>query len=166
MDVPHVALVGAAVFAAGAVNAIAGGGSLLSFPTLVAMGLPSVTASLTNTVALCPGYFGAAYMQRRDLIGQGRRVAQLVVVGAIGGAAGAQLLLSTGAGAYDVIVPFLLLFSVTLLAFQDRLRAFVVARGLGPDRLDDHAGDGGCRARRWRARRRDRVAGAVYFAKI
>ena len=59
VDAAHVALVGAAALAGGVVNAIAGGGSLITFPVLVACGLPPVTASVTNTVAMCPGYFGA-----------------------------------------------------------------------------------------------------------
>ena len=63
---------------AGAINAVAGGGSLITFPTLVALGLPAVTASVTNTVAMCPGYLGATIAQRRDLAGQGKRAASLL----------------------------------------------------------------------------------------
>ena len=59
MDTAHLALVGAAAAAGGAVNAIAGGGSLLTFPALLACGVPAVIASATNTVAMCPGYLGA-----------------------------------------------------------------------------------------------------------
>ena len=59
--------------AAGLVNALAGGGTLISFPALTALGLPPLVANLTNTVALTPGYLGAAWAQRRDLLGQGQR---------------------------------------------------------------------------------------------
>jgi hypothetical protein len=66
-------LAAGATLAAGAVNAIAGGGSLITFPALVASGLPAVVANVTNAVALTPGFVGAPLAQRRDLVGQGRR---------------------------------------------------------------------------------------------
>jgi uncharacterized membrane protein YfcA len=128
VDVARIALVGGAAFAAGLVNAVAGGGSLISFPSLLAAGLSSVSANVTNTVALCPGYLGGTVAQRSDLAGQRRRVAMLLPAAVIGGVAGALLLLATGERAFDVVVPFLLLFAVGMLAFQERLRAFIVAR--------------------------------------
>jgi uncharacterized protein len=128
VDFTRLALVAVAAMAAGLVNAIAGGGSLLSFPALLAAGLPGVTASVTNTVALCPGYLGGTFAQRRDLAGQGRRIVQLLPTSALGGVAGALLLLATGEAMFAVVVPFLLLFAVGLLAFQDRLRRLVLAR--------------------------------------
>ena len=131
LDVAGLVLVAAAAMAAGLVNAVAGGGSLLSFPALVAAGLPGVTASATNTVALCPGYLGGTFAQRRDLAGQGDRIRQLLPAGVVGGVAGAGLLLVSGERVFAVVVPFLLLFAVALLAFQDRLRAFVLARPHG-----------------------------------
>ena len=72
-DVESITLIAGTGLAAGLVNAIAGGGSLISFPALVATGLPAMTANITNTVALCPGYFGGAFAQRRDLVGQRNR---------------------------------------------------------------------------------------------
>ncbi|HEY6038578.1 MAG TPA: sulfite exporter TauE/SafE family protein [Kofleriaceae bacterium] len=123
MDTAHLALVGAAAAAGGAVNAIAGGGSLLTFPALLACGVPAVVASATNTVAMCPGYLGATWAQRAELAGQGGRIAKLVPISAAGGAAGALLLLHTNARTFDVVVPFLLLVAVVLLGFQDRIRA-------------------------------------------
>jgi uncharacterized membrane protein YfcA len=128
MDALRVALIGGAALAAGLVNAIAGGGSLISFPALVAAGLPALTANVTNTVALCPGYFGGTFAQRRDLVGQRRRLAMLLPASVVGGAAGALLLLRTGERAFEIFVPFLLLFAAALLAFQARLRAFVTGR--------------------------------------
>ncbi len=113
---------------AGFVNAIAGGGSLLSFPALIAAGLPALLANMTNTVALSPGYLGGLLAQRRDLVGQRRRVAMLLPVSLAGGAAGGLLLLRTGQRAFETVVPFLLVAAVLLLALQDRLRAFLVAR--------------------------------------
>ncbi|MGH7806125.1 MAG: sulfite exporter TauE/SafE family protein [Candidatus Binatia bacterium] len=131
MGVTRLALVALAALAAGLVNAIAGGGSLLSFPALVAAGLPGVTASVTNTVALCPGYLGGTFAQRGDLAGQGRRIRLLLPAGVLGGGVGALLLLASGDAVFDVVVPFLLLFAVVLLALQDRLRAFVLTRPRG-----------------------------------
>ena len=124
-DYVYVAL---AALAAGAINAVAGGGSLITFPTLVAVGLPPVTASITNTVALCPGYLGATFAQRRDLIGQGKRIGMLLPVGAVGGIAGAYLLLHTDPRAFDFAVPFLLLFAALLVGAQDKIRTFLFGR--------------------------------------
>lgn len=115
-------MVAGAAVAGGAVNAIAGGGSLITFPALVAAGLPAVAASATNTIALCPGYLGAAWSQRRDLAGQERRVVWLGALGAVGGAVGAVLLLRTGERMFSAIVPFLILLAVVMIGFQDRLR--------------------------------------------
>jgi uncharacterized membrane protein YfcA len=119
------ALVGGAALAGGFVNAIAGGGSLITFPALVATGLSSVTASVTNTIAMCPGYLSATYAQRRQLIGQGPRAARILPAGAVGGALGAWLLLRSGDAVFDVIVPFLLVFAAALIAAHDRLRSWI-----------------------------------------
>jgi hypothetical protein len=127
-DVARIAMVGGAALVAGAVNAIAGGGSLISFPALVAAGLPPVIASVTNTVAMCPGYLGAALAQRKDLAGQGRRAALLLPVAAAGGVGGALLLLHTNPRAFDVIVPFLILIAAILVGTQEWLRRRLLAR--------------------------------------
>ena len=127
MTLASMLAIGASALAAGVVNAIAGGGSLITFPTLVAAGLSPVTASLTNTVAMCPGYLGAALAQRADLAGQRRRVLWLAPFSALGGAAGALLLLCSGDRAFDLIVPFLILLATLLLALQDRIRALLLS---------------------------------------
>jgi hypothetical protein len=129
-DPSSLAAVTGAAFAAGAVNAIAGGGSLITFPTLVAVGLSPVTASITNTVALCPGYLGATLSQRRELAGQLRRAAYLLPIAAAGGLAGALLLLRTDDRSFGAAVPFLLLFAALLVGVQEPLRA----RMFGPAR--------------------------------
>lgn len=136
---------GAAALAAGAVNALAGGGSLISFPALVALGVPPVVANLTNTVALCPGYVGAAWAQRGDLAGQGGRLALLVPAGALGGLGGALVLLHTRPGVFTAVVPFLLLAAAALIAGQDALRRRLFAgraRGAEPRRHDAHGARG------------------------
>jgi uncharacterized membrane protein YfcA len=131
MDPAHLALVAAAAVAAGFVNAIAGGGSLVTFPALVACGVPALVANVTNTVALCPGYLGATWTQRRELAGQGRRALLVLPVAAVGGVAGGLLLLATGVAAFEHVVPFLLVFAAVLLAIQDPLRRWITARSRG-----------------------------------
>ncbi|MHB8078456.1 MAG: TSUP family transporter [Candidatus Krumholzibacteriia bacterium] len=114
--------------AAGAVNALAGGGTLITFPTLTALGVPALAANVTNTVALCPGYFGATLAQRSDLRGQGRRLRLLVPAGVLGGLAGGLLLLRSGERTFRELVPFLILLASALLAAQEPLRAWVKRR--------------------------------------
>jgi hypothetical protein len=121
-------LAAGAAFAAGLVNALAGGGTLVTFPTLTALGLSAISANTTNTVALCPGYFGGVAAQRADLKGQGGRVAWLTTSGALGGLAGGLLLLKTDETLFRQIVPWLLLFASLLLALQGRLRAWLARR--------------------------------------
>jgi hypothetical protein len=125
MDLSQVVLLVVAGLAAGAVNAIAGGGSLITFPALIAIGLPSVAANVTNSVAVCPGYVSSVFGSRADLAGQGRRLRMIVPTGLVGAAAGCALLLATPARAFELIVPFLVLAAAATLAFQQRLRQFV-----------------------------------------
>ncbi|MBS1123987.1 MAG: putative permease [Deltaproteobacteria bacterium] len=131
IDPVSMAIVGVTALFAGAINAVAGGGSLVTFPTLVALGLPAVTASVTNTVAMCPGYLGATIAQRRDLEGQGKHLTRLLPVAAVGGGGGALLLLSTGERSFNLLVPFLILFAALLVAAQDKFRAWILARDHG-----------------------------------
>jgi uncharacterized membrane protein YfcA len=114
--------------AAGLVNALAGGGTLITFPTLVALGLPSVASNVTNTVALCPGYFGATLAQAKDMRGQEKRLWFCVPAGILGGVAGGLLLLNTGEKLFSSLVPYLILLASALLAVQDPVRAWLVRR--------------------------------------
>src|SRR5262245_50000435 len=114
---------------AGAVNAIAGGGTLVSFPVMTALGMPPVAANVTNSVALCPGFIGGIAAQRRDLEGQGRLLSVLIPVAVLGGVAGGALLLVSGDRVFRAIVPFLILSASGLLAAQDRVRAWMTRRG-------------------------------------
>lgn len=125
MDALHVVLLVVAGLAAGAMNAIAGGGSLITFPSLIAAGLPSVAANVTNSVAVCPGYVSSVVGSRGDLGGQGRRLLTIVPACVVGSSAGCALLLLTPARAFDLVVPFLVLAAAATLAFQERLRALV-----------------------------------------
>lgn len=127
----HVAAAVAAV-GAGAVNALAGGGTLISFPVLTSIGVPSVSANATNTVALCPGYVGGTWALRREIEATGEPLRARLVVSGVGGVIGALLLLFTSNAAFRAIVPFLILLSCLLLAVQGPLRRFVTAhRGAG-----------------------------------
>jgi uncharacterized protein len=121
-----------AAVGAGIVNAVAGGGTLITFPALVALGVPSVQSNITNTVALCPGYFGGAYAQRAELVDQKRRLRALAAVSAAGGLIGSILLVISPEDLFEGIVPFLLLLACGLLAFQDRLRRLINPRDEGP----------------------------------
>ncbi len=119
---------GIAAAAAGFVNAIAGGGTLISFPTLTFLGIPALVANVTNTVALCPGYLGGAYAQREDLASQKPTLARLLPVAILGGLSGGLLLMVTSEALFRAIVPFLILLATALLAAQKRLKDWVVAR--------------------------------------
>src|SRR4030065_113145 len=89
-------LVGLAAIAGGTVNALAGGGTLITFPMLVALGVPAVSANVTNTVALSPGYLGGTLAQKKDLQGQSKRLWFVLPAAIVGGILGGWLLLQTG----------------------------------------------------------------------
>jgi uncharacterized membrane protein YfcA len=120
-----------AAVVAGFVNAIAGGGSLISFPALTAVGLPAVMANVTNTVALLPGYGGAAVAQARDLRGQRRRVWLLLPAALLGGLLGGMLLLHSSASLFTHLVPWMILLGTGLLALQAPLHRWLTRRGEG-----------------------------------
>jgi uncharacterized protein len=103
------------------VNAVAGGGSLISFPALLAVGYSSISANVTNAVAVLPGYLGGSIGYRRELRGQRRRALALAGTSAAGALAGAILLLVSSEELFRGIVPFLILFSCALLAAQPLL---------------------------------------------
>jgi uncharacterized membrane protein YfcA len=121
-------MIGLAAVAGGLVNALAGGGTLITFPMLTAVGVPPVVANVTNTVALCPGYLGATFAQMKDLRDQKRTLLLLLPTGLVGGIAGGILLLHTSDKTFQKLIPYLILLAVVLLAFQDRLRTWVVGR--------------------------------------
>ncbi|HUR85544.1 MAG TPA: sulfite exporter TauE/SafE family protein [Solirubrobacteraceae bacterium] len=127
MDTATIALLTGAGFGAGVVNGVAGGGSLISFPALLAAGYPSVTANVTNSIAVLPGYLGGSLAYRPELAGQRERIRSLGVTSAVGAAAGAALLLSTPASLFDAVVPWLILAACALLALQPRA-AVIAAR--------------------------------------
>jgi len=125
MDVLEYPLLALAAFAAGAINAVAGGGSLVSFPALVAAGYPSKVSNVTNTVALWPGYVGGSIGYAAQLQDQRRRIVILSAPSILGAVVGSAVLLLTSDDSFDRIVPFLILFAAGLMAVQPRLSAWV-----------------------------------------
>lgn len=121
-------LIALAAVAAGTINALAGGGTLITFPTLTAIGIPAVAANVTNTVALCPGYIGGTLAQIKDLKGQEKRLWYLIPAGIIGGLIGGVLLLHTGEKLFRGLVPWLILAASLLLAIQDPVRNWLTRR--------------------------------------
>jgi uncharacterized membrane protein YfcA len=128
MTAAEVVLIAVAGFLAGGVNAVAGGGSLISFPALVAAGLPTLDANVSNTTAVWPGYLGSAAAYRSELRDQGPRLRSLAVTSVAGAAAGSAILLVAPDAVFDAIVPFLVLAGSILLALQPRIAEAVLAR--------------------------------------
>jgi uncharacterized protein len=124
-------LLAIAALAAGAVNAVAGGGSLISFPALLHVGLPSVVANATNTIAIWPGTVSSAWAYRDFIRSQKHRAWVLALPSLLGGLAGSVLLLHTGEQLFSAIVPWLILFACGLLALQGPVSRFVLARAGG-----------------------------------
>ncbi len=114
----HLAAAFGAAFLAGAINSVAGGGTLLTFPTLIWLGLPSVAANATSTVAIWPGSVGSMFGYRREIRQTPPRMLALVAPSAAGGILGASLLRSTPSAVFDKIVPFLVLFATLLFMLQ------------------------------------------------
>ena len=132
-------------FLAGAINSVAGGGTLVSFPTLIWLGLSPVTANATSTVAIWPGTLGGIAGYRRELRTVERRLVVLIVPSLIGGITGAVLLRRTPPGVFADLVPYLILFATILFAVQQPIR-----RMFRPDSAHPH------RSPRW-------LAGAIVF---
>jgi uncharacterized protein len=143
VTVGDVVLLSGAALTGGVVNSIAGGGSLLLFPALVATGLGTVSANVTNSVALWPGYVGTLFGLGPLVKTQARRARELALAATVGAAAGCALLLSTPAQAFNIVVPFLVIGASVLVAVQPTIarrirtehgshpRALVIAVGTG-----------------------------------
>lgn len=140
MTIIEAALVLLAGVAAGALNAVVGAGTLITFPTLVALGVPPVLANVSNTVGLVPGSVAGAYGFRATLSGRGALLVRLVVASAVGGVLGGALLLVLPPGAFELVVPVLLLLSGVLAAAQPRVAAAVARRRAAVVDPDDGSG--------------------------
>jgi uncharacterized membrane protein YfcA len=128
MSIFNEILIFLAAVTAGFINAMAGGGTLVSFPVLLAIGIPPIVANVTNTVALVPGTIGGMWSQRKDFKSQYQRLLKLLPVAIVGGIAGGLLILNTNENTFRSIIPYLILLATLLLAAQTKIKNWVVAR--------------------------------------
>ncbi|WP_182523451.1 sulfite exporter TauE/SafE family protein [Nocardioides dongkuii] len=124
--------------AAGGINTVVGSGTLITFPTLLAFGVPPVTANVSNNIGLAPGSVSGAIGYRRELVGQRARVLRLASASLIGGVVGAVLLLVLPADAFETVVPVLIGVGVLMVLLQPRISRAVASRrraaaGVRPD---------------------------------
>jgi uncharacterized membrane protein YfcA len=119
---------------AGAINTLVGSGSLVTFPVLLAVGYPPLTANISNNLGVVPGSISGAYGYRRELRGQRGRLLRFAPASALGGVAGAVLLLALPATAFEAIVPVFVAAGVLLVVLQPRInRRLAQRRATGPD---------------------------------
>jgi len=125
---------------AGVINTVVGSGTLITFPTLLAFGVPPVTANVSNTIGLVPGSLAGAWGYRDHLVGQRSRVLRLLTASLLGGVAGAVLLLVLPEDAFAAIVPVLIALGVLLVVVQPPFSAWLTARAeaRGIERADGH----------------------------
>jgi uncharacterized protein len=128
MDVLRLLLVVIAAVIGGAINAIAGGGTLVTFPALVGLGIPAIVANATSTVALWPGAIGSMYGYRHELAGVRDWAIRFSMPSLLGGLIGAMLLLRTPGERFDAIVPWLVLGATLLFVVQRPLMAAIKRR--------------------------------------
>jgi uncharacterized membrane protein YfcA len=122
MPASHALLILLAGVVGGIFNGVAGGASLITFPVLLGLGYPALTANITNTIGIWPSYLGSATAYRHEIGNQARRLARLTPVALAGGIAGALLLLTTSPATFDDVVPWLILGAVALFGLQPVLR--------------------------------------------
>lgn len=118
-----------AALLAGAINSVAGGGTLLSFPSLIWIGLPSPIANVTRTVAILPGSLGAVWGYRKDLVGLPKVTYALVLPSLLGGIIGAVLLEMTPTAVFDRLIPLLILFATVLFMLQEPVQRLIKTTG-------------------------------------
>lgn len=121
----HLTLAAVAAFLAGGINSVAGGGTLITFPTLMALGLPPVIANATNTAAIWPGSLGSLWGFRREFNETDARMRWMVIPSLIGGAAGALLLRFTPPALFERLVPFLILFATLIFAARAPIQRLI-----------------------------------------
>lgn len=131
-------LVTLAGVAAGTINTVVGSGTLITFPTLLAFGVPPVTANVSNTVGLVPGGISGVFGYRRELAGQRSRMLRLSSASLVGGVAGALLLLVLPSSAFDAIVPALIAVGVLLVILGPRIQRKVASRAEARGGVPEH----------------------------
>lgn len=133
MSLVHAGILFACAFAAGAVNSVAGGGTLLTFPVLIWLGLDPKVANATSTVALWPGLFGGLYGYRKELEHSSHLLLRLGLTSVIGGGIGAWLLIWTPAPTFARLVPFLILFATVLFMLQGTINRWLRLQPVASD---------------------------------
>ncbi|GAA1134969.1 hypothetical protein F4556_001734 [Kitasatospora gansuensis] len=113
---------------AGTINTVVGSGTLITFPVLLAFGVPPVTANVSNTIGLVPGTLSGAIGYRRELAGQRDRLLRMGTASLLGGLLGAYLLVKLPSAAFDTIVPVLILLALVLVVIQPRVARAMAAR--------------------------------------
>ena len=146
LDIPHIIALVAAGCLAGVMNAIAGGGTLVTFPTLILVGIPSIPANATSTIALLPATLGSTAAYRSKIPSVARWLRIFAPVSLVGGLAGGILLVQTPTKVFDGLVPFLILFATVLFMAQSPLMRLLGTR----------MEKGGSRSKRW-------IAGGAIF---
>jgi uncharacterized membrane protein YfcA len=126
----QIALVAIAAFCAGAMNTVAGGGTFFSFPALLAVGVPPVVASASNSVGLFPASLSGAWAYRQELARYKRYLIPMGIASFVGGVAGGLLLLVTRDATFSKLIPWLLLFATVLFASSGKISTLL--RGAGP----------------------------------
>lgn len=134
----EVAAVLVAGVAAGAINTVVGSGTLITFPTLLAFGVPPVTANVSNSIGLVPGSVSGAVGYRRELVGQRDRAVRLSAASLVGGAVGAVLLIALPDEAFATIVPALIVVGLVMVVAQPRISRWVAARHEAAGGLPEH----------------------------
>lgn len=131
MSVFEILAIGLAGLAAGAVNAVVGSGTLITFPVLLAFGYAPVTANVSNTIGLVPGALSGAIGYRRELAGQRRRAIRFGIASMLGGITGAALLLILPASAFKAIVPVFIAVALVLVILQPRINRLLASGAVG-----------------------------------
>ncbi|MCH1866789.1 sulfite exporter TauE/SafE family protein [Nocardioides sp. CFH 31398] len=143
MSPAEIAAIVLAGMGAGLINTVVGSGTLITFPTLIAFGVPPVTANVSNSIGLVPGSISGAIGYRRELAGQRRRILKLGLASFLGGVAGAALLLALPESAFAAIVPVLIVLGVLLVLAQPRISRWVARRHEAKGTAGDRPADGG-----------------------
>lgn len=143
MSLSEIFIIGLAAAMAGAMNSVAGGGTFFSFPALLAIGVPPVTANASNAVALWPASLSSAWAYRRELARFSKGLLALSLVALVGGVAGGLLLLSTKDDTFSMLIPWLLLIATVMFAGSGQISALLARLRQGADRGPSHGSAGG-----------------------
>ncbi|OBK27952.1 hypothetical protein A5634_21645 [Mycobacterium asiaticum] len=138
MSISHMFLIGLAGLAAGTINALVGSGTLITFPTLVALGYPAVTSTMSNAVGLVAGSVSGTWGYRRELRGQWARLRWQIPASVFGAAVGAYLLLHLPETVFTMIVPVLLVLALILVVIGPRIQSWARGRAEAAGRAADH----------------------------